>query len=322
MRTSCSFSAPGKAILFGEHAVVYGEPALAIPLPQLRANALIRRLSQPLTVMTADLQREPWGWKPDVCDWQDPISLMTALTLDHLQVSEIKGEVVIRSAIPIASGLGSGAAVSTVLGRAIAGLADSEISNAALNRLVFEVEKLHHGTPSGIDNVTVVYESPVYFVKDRPLQLVEVRLPLHLIVADTGIAALTRDAVDHVRELYRAMPKQIGSVFRRIGTIVDDARNRIGSGDNVGLGELMKENHRLLQTLAVSCPELDTLVEAALDGGALGAKLSGGGRGGNIVAVVDERSCESVKARLIRAGAKRVIGSRIGVRSGQDDHIN
>lgn len=300
-------SAPGKAILFGEHAVVYGIPAIAIPLSSIRARASCKDTAHPLTVIAEDLPRPVVTIVAEDFDRSDPLSLMAALTVEHLNTRDLTGEIRIRSDIPIASGLGSGAAVSAALGRAIALMQDSDIPDRELSKIVFEVEKLHHGTPSGIDNTVVVYEKPVYFVKDEAIEFIRIGDPLHIILGDTGIGSLTRDAVADVRSLFEREPVQTAKQFDEIGAIVNDARACIESGATARLGELMTANHHLLRGLNVSCAELDKLVDAALGGGALGAKMSGGGRGGNVIALVNDRSVTSVKDALVESGAKRLL---------------
>lgn len=315
----CQASAPGKAILCGEHAVVYGFPAIAVPLDDLRANARGKPTDKPLTIFAEDLASSPIGIETDECNRGYPLSLMARLTTKHLGLASARGEVRIKSDIPIASGLGSGAAVSAALGRAVAQIHGADISDEDLNRLVFEVEKLHHGTPSGIDNTVVVYESPLYYVKDASLDFIEIGKPLRLVLADTGIASLTRAAVADVRMLLRGAPAKTRQIFSEIGTIVDEARDCIEQGDSARLGALLTANHRLLHALTVSSPELDELVEAALKGGALGAKLSGGGRGGIVIALAHEDALCKVKDSLLRAGAKRVTATVVGQESQNDD---
>ncbi len=304
-------SAPAKVILLGEHAVVYGLPAIALPLSHVRAYADYQISESPLKVW-ADTRPDPLvQWTHITSCASNPLAAMIRLTAEHCAVSDLKGDIVIRSDIPVASGLGSGAAVSAALGRAVAAIAGQRISDCDLNALVYEVEKLHHGTPSGIDNTVVVYEKPVYFVKGKPIQSLDVSSPIHLVVADTGVAASTRDAVAHVRAQLEAQPPPTQDLLDGIGALVRQAHPLLKSGPIERIGSLMTRNHELLQTLGVSSRALDDLVAASIAAGAYGAKLSGGGRGGNIIALTNERRRPSVEAELIRAGAKRVLSSTL-----------
>ncbi len=299
-------SAPGKVILFGEHAVVYGRPAIAVPVPQVRATAVVEPAPEGagLTLVAADLEREV-SLRDAPSD--DPLAAIARLTLDHLGHPEPDVRLTVTSTIPIAGGMGSGAAVSTAIVRALASFFGQELPPAEVSRLVYEVEKLHHGTPSGIDNTVVAYERPVYFVRDRRMETFSPGAPLYLLIADSGVPSRTKEVVAAVRARWEKQPARYDFLFDRIGEVVDEAREAIEAGDVYTLGGLMDQNHELLRKIGVSSPELDELVEAARYGGALGAKLSGAGRGGNIIALVEEFSADEVEAVLRAAGAKRIV---------------
>jgi len=303
-------SAPGKVILFGEHAVVYGYPALAAPVLQVHAD-----------VQVSDSPRAGiWIEAPDIdlhtelnmLASDHPLSaiihkLLFILSIDPFPTLHIR----IDSTIPVASGLGSGAAVSVALIRALSTYIGHPFSDEQTNELAFEMEKLHHGTPSGIDNTVITYARPVYFVKGQPLEIFKVGKPFTLVIGDTGIRAPTRESVGDVRKLWEGDKEKWEKVFTTIGEIVNQARIMIGKGKTEKLGELMDQNHTLLQEMTVSSPELDKLVLGARNAGALGAKLSGGGRGGNMIALVKPETAETVANSLMKAGAKRVITTRV-----------
>lgn len=302
-------SAPGKIILFGEHAVVYGQPALAVPVPDIRATASISpgEAGSGLTIHAQDIdvtlslaEAAAHG-----------LTLMARTTLDWLKADEPDIVVGIHSGIPIAGGLGSGAAVSAALGRALARYFERDIAPADLSQLVYEVEKYHHGTPSGIDNTVVCYERPVYFVKDNIPEPFEIGQPFHLLIGDTGIASPTRETVGAVRAAWQANPAPFEALFGQIGSISRKARQAITQGRIDELGPLMDENQRLLEEMGVSSPELERLIRAALEAGASGAKLSGGGGGGNMIALVNPPDMDGVTLALRAAGAARVLRTEI-----------
>ena len=295
--------APGKIILFGEHAVVYGRAAIAAPIPQRQAHAEIfpsdRCLLQAVDLnQTIDLAQAPDD---------DPFALIVRLVCAELGRPLPPWRIVVRSEIPIASGLGSGAAISTAIARAMLAAFHVDLALDRLNTLVFEVEKLHHGTPSGIDNTVVVYGQPVWFVQGRPPEPFAVGESLHFLVADTGIASPTKVTVGDVRRGRQADPARYETLFDRIHDITKGAKAAIKAGDVTALGPAMNENQALLAALDVSSPALERLCTAARDAGALGAKLSGGGRGGNMIALVEPENGAGVKQALERAGAKRVM---------------
>jgi len=303
-------SAPAKIILFGEHAVVYGVPAIAIPISSLRAYATIEVSSEPLTIITSDLKIGERAIPVDLEDNLNPLIKMAALVLKYFgEVQKPSVKITLKSDIPIASGLGSGAAISTALGRAIATALYQDIPDKILNAMVYETEKIHHGTPSGIDNTVIVYETPIYFVKDKTIQHLNIKSPFHIIIADTGQTAFTHEAVGDVRKLHELDPIGTQIIFDKINSIVQQAMICITTGNIPQLGHLMTKNHWQLQKLTVSSTKLDNMVTAALDAGALGAKMSGGGRGGNMIALVEEANVQSVKDALRLAGATRVFDS-------------
>jgi mevalonate kinase len=303
-------SAPGKAILFGEHAVVYGRPAIAVPVTQVRATAIVEPAppGSGLALIAPDVEKRI---RLDAAPPDEPLAAAARLTLAHLSASPPDAVLTVQSTIPIAGGLGSGAAVSTALVRALAGFLGHTLEAAAVSEIVFEVEKIHHGTPSGIDNTVVAYEQPVYFAPGRPVQRLAVGQPLTLLVADTGIRSPTRRVVEHVRRAWERSPARYDALFDQIGDIADEARPAIELGDLDTLGLLMDDNHDLLVELGVSSPELDELVEIARIAGALGAKLSGAGRGGNMIALVEDGCADEVAWALRQAGATAVICTRV-----------
>jgi mevalonate kinase len=193
------------------------------------------------------------------------------------------------------------------------------MTDEEVNAFVFEIEKIHHGTPSGIDNTVVTYGKPVYFVKGQPIELLNVGCPFTILIGDTGIPAPTKESVGDVRHLWLNNKTYWETVFDKIGHVSYMARRTIEAGkttlSNVEaweiLGELMNENHELLQELKVSSPELDKLVSVALKSGALGAKLSGGGRGGNMIALVEDDKAEAIASSLKEAGAKNTIITQV-----------
>jgi mevalonate kinase len=307
-----STSAPAKIILFGEHAVVYGHPAIAVPVSSLRATATVLSNSaeRGFYIHAIDLNKT-LPINIDRGEIEDALELTVKLTLDTLNAPLPDTLIQIESQIPMASGLGSGAAVATALARAITFATGSEIDNETLNQLIFETEKLHHGTPSGVDNTVIVYEKPVYFIRDHPIETLHVGAPFQIVIGDTGESALTRESVGDVRKLLETRPERIKPILHQIGEIGKLARSAIETGAINDIGSLMLENHKLLHDLTVSSESLDILVEAAISAGALGAKLSGGGRGGNMIALVTPNTREKVKEALRMAGAIRVFDSQV-----------
>jgi len=303
-------SAPGKIILFGDHAVVYNRPALAVPVTQVHADVEV--LDSPrkgifINAPDIDLHAELNSLPSD-----HPIASVILKVFQHLGISQLPAlNISITSTIPVASGLGSGAAVLVALIKSLSSFLFHPLPDKEVNSLAFEIEKLHHGTPSGIDNTVITYNRPVYFIKGEPIETFTVGKEFTIVIGDTGISAPTKESVGDVRRLWLHDQSNYEKIFDEIAQIVLIARRSIESGKPELLGELMDQNHALLQSLTVSSPELDKLVEAARNAGALGAKLSGGGRGGNIIALTGQSKAESVAAALMSAGARRTIITHI-----------
>jgi mevalonate kinase len=308
MKSVASGTACGKVILFGEHAVVYRRPALAVPLTQVQATATVEPGEAGITIDAPDLQQTV---SLDRASPASPLAAIVRLTLAHLQLPPTSLKITINSTVPIASGLGSGAAVSTAIVRALAHWANVTLDEATVNALVFEVEKLHHGTPSGIDNTVIAYQQAVYFVRDEPIQLLNVAIPFTVVIGNTGVAGSTKVAVSDVRKGWEADRAQYEAWFDQIGALVQQARSAIETGALDQLGPLMDQNQALLRNINVSGTELERLIAAAKDAGAAGAKLVGGGRGGNMIALVNSQQIEMVIAALKDAGAVSVIVTEI-----------
>ncbi|MDX1520270.1 MAG: mevalonate kinase [Anaerolineae bacterium] len=306
-------SAPGKIILFGEHAVVYGRPAIAVPVNDVQAVATLTE-AEPgagFRLIAPDLGRDEQ--LPDVSP-DDPLGTMIGLTLDYLERPEIPDAILtVRSTIPLGRGLGSGAAVSTAIARAIGQYFGRSLPPAVVSALVYDVEKLYHGTPSGIDNTVVAFNQPVYFIKGRPIRRLRVAQPLTLVIADTGVVAPTHKVVGDLRRRWQADPAGHERFFDAIGGVVEKGRALIETpaAGIAELGALMNENQTILRTIGVSSPELDDLVEAARRAGAMGAKLSGAGWGGNMIALATTQNAPAIAEALDKARAVNVIVTKV-----------
>ena len=303
-------SAPGKIILFGEHAVVFGRAALAVPVTQLQARVNVSENSRGgiwIEAPNINLSSAIEELSPNHPLASVIYNVFSALSESHPPACTIY----IQSTIPVASGLGSGAAVSVAIVRALSAYLGQPLPDERVNKLAFEAEKLHHGTPSGIDNTVITYIKPVYFIKGRPVKTFHVGAPFTIVIGDTGILAPTKESVRSVRKLWETDKPRWEKVFDRVGNIAWDARQAIERGDLTDLGNLMNANQILLEKMTVSCPELDRLVEAARKSGAYGAKLSGGGRGGNMITLVKKENAPAMAEALKSAGAKRTTVTQV-----------
>jgi len=307
--------APGKIILFGEHAVVYGQPAIAIPVTKVNATA---RIIPILTGKTGQVQIQAVDIQLDTSltnlAEDHPLGTAVRLTFEAVAAMHIPPFTLqISSNIPISAGMGSSAAVSIAIIRALSAFLGKPLPSAEISDLAYEVEKIHHGKPSGIDNNVITYGKPVYYLRGKPIEFIQISHPTHWIIADTGEKTSTRETVLSVSALFDSDPKYCEPIFDKIGHLTQNARHALKVGDIKTLGKLMNENQQLLDALNVSSQQLDHLVDAARTAGAFGAKLSGGGRGGNVIALAPQDKLKSIEEALVKAGAQSTISTRLNV---------
>jgi len=295
--------APGKVILTGEHAVVYGQPAMAaIEANPDAKNGMVRIIAPDISLDTflADLPVD------------HPIATVFREVQAELGVENLPAlTLTVSSTIPIAAGLGSGAAISVAISRALSTFLGTPLSDESVSRIAFETDRYYHGTPSGIDNTVISYARLIFFTRGKPIEMLANPQSLTLVIADSGEKSLTGKVVHGLRTRVEVDPQRYQPVLEKIGTLSQAARDAILEGDSVRLGILLSDNHFLLQQLGVSSTNLDQLVRIAHEAGALGAKLSGAGSGGNMIALVNPADAQQVASALLSAGAVNAIVTTI-----------
>lgn len=305
-----SFTAPGKTILFGEHAVVYGHPAIAVPVDSIGLN--IKIFPTPDSRMNSIYYENPDTNESSlISDLPGEHFMILSLNtlMNILGVSQLPSMIIqVTSSIPLAAGMGSSAAFAVALCRAIFAYLGFNKSVEEINAAAFEIEKINHGSPSGIDNTVVAYNRAVYFEKSEPIRFIDIPKDMNLIFADSGMRVPTKEMVTEVHISYQKNRNKISKLLDEIGEVVKLALDAITEGDIEDVGNLMVQNHHLLQNLGVSSGILDKLVNTVLSHNALGAKLCGGGRGGSIVAISHPNDVESIINCLLDAGAKTCFG--------------
>lgn len=288
--------ATAKVILFGEHAVVYGAPALAAPVSSLVTRARVAFGDDAPRIRSAAysgaLDRAPERVSPTV----------TALlaTLERLEHPSAGVRLEIESDIPVARGLGSSAAVASAIVDATAAALGASLTEADRHELVQTAERAAHGSPSGLDARAVRADGPVWFRAGEAVP-VPVGAPLHLVIADTGVRGRTRLAVEEVAARRAVDPDGVDAAIARLGTLTFDARAAVAGGDISAVGRGMDEAQRILTGLGVGHPALDHLAVTARGAGALGAKLTGGGQGGCLIALGSGAEQALVLADALRA---------------------
>lgn len=307
-------SAPAKAILFGEHAVVFGYPAIAVPINELKTRVAIFALPQ-ATPGQVKISSPMIGMDTtmDQLDPADPMARLFELIKKHFSISHFPAcQIQIQSTIPVGSGLGSGASVSVAFLRALSSFMGSPLGDEDVCTYAFEIEKIHHATPSGIDNTVITYEKPVLYRKKKPISILKVKKPFELVIANSGPKESTSKTVASIREKHDQDPFLYDHYFESIGRITKNAALAIKRGDLDTLGSLFNDNQAILNKMDLSTAHIDELIEIALNSGAKGAKLTGAGKGGFVIALVDQKTRERVFRKLQDAGATDIHITTIG----------
>ncbi|PIQ28266.1 mevalonate kinase [bacterium (Candidatus Blackallbacteria) CG17_big_fil_post_rev_8_21_14_2_50_48_46] len=303
-----------KLILMGEHAVVYQQPALALPLPQLEAQVRIEASESAGILLEAPDLPALWDLPEPPQSSPEPLIETLVRALDALQAPWPACTVRIESKIPVARGLGSGTAVTTALWRAMANYCNVYPGLEQSLDFVQGMDQLYHGRPSGIDAQVIVREMPLRFMRPDHYSSLDLAQPLSLLVADSGQQAATRTQVEKVAEWRLAQPERSEWVFQEIGALVARAESCLAKAEMESLGILMNRNQELLIEMGVSTDGLNQLCSVARQAGALGAKLSGAGGGGVVVCLVSPESQHSVSEALNAAGAVAVYQVRVPAR--------
>ncbi|WP_280408327.1 mevalonate kinase [Nocardia brasiliensis] len=304
--------ASGKAILIGEHAVVYGVPAIAIPVPSLTLAA-VARLTSSLRRSTVDCPVEihidcaagiSTAGSATVPRREDgvAVAIATASTLWGVQRGRITIE--ISGNLPPARGVGFSAACAAAAVRAYAASTGNHLDAKTLFDLVQCAEQRTHGRASGVDAATVTAAGPIIF-RNGTARLLVTNLDAVVILADTGEPGLTRVAVRTVESVLNRQPGNTRLLLNTSRRLVDSALRALAAADADSLGARMTEFHRLLAEFGVSTIAVDRLVDAALGAGALGAKLTGGGLGGCVIALATPSTVPAVIEALAEQGAVR-----------------
>ncbi|HEY8520784.1 MAG TPA: hydroxymethylglutaryl-CoA reductase, degradative [Gammaproteobacteria bacterium] len=299
----------GKVVLLGEHAVVYGRHAIAAPVP-LTIKALVEDCDDGIHLLIPR-----WGVEyrlasnpADRRSFERPAGVV----LDKLGLSGRAMRIEVFPEVPRSMGLGGSAAMAVAIVRALdkhfrLGLSDEEV-----NLLAFESEKVAHGNPSGMDNTVACYARPIVFRPGTPplVEPLNIRQPIPAVIGMTGYEGLTAKTVGRVREAWQQDPKLYERIFDQIDALTLRGVQAIQDNDLHTLGELMNICHGMLNALQVSTPELEQLVDIARQNGALGAKLTGGGGGGSIIAVCEGDTAPVVDA--IRAAGFQAVAVQLG----------
>jgi len=305
----------GKVILFGEHFVVHGVPGIASAIDST-ADAEVKKAAKGITIK--DERKGAKGYAEEK-RLQQIESIERMLKAMGLKPDKTAMSIWLGGDLPGFSGLGASAASSVAIARAITQEFGLTLSDEKINAVAYEAEKAYAGNPSGIDNTAATFGGLIWFKKNMTggpdtIEKLSIRKPVEIIIGSTGKVANTKAMVEGVAERKRENPQKYNSLFKQAEELAFAGRKALEEYDLKKIGELMNENHRLLQEIEVSSKELDFLVDIARKQGALGAKLTGGGGGGCMTALTPTKKLQETIARAIEKEGFEVLKTKIGVK--------
>jgi mevalonate kinase len=304
----------GKVILFGEHFVVHGVPGVVSAIDSA-TDVEVKKTEKGITVV--DERKDAKGYVGEK-KAQQLESIDRMLRAMGIEAKAAAFSIWLGGNLPGFSGLGASAASSVAIARAIAEEFGKQLSDERINEIAYEAEKAYAGTPSGIDNTAATYGGLLWFKKNmsggaNTIERISIRKPVEIVIGSTGIVANTKAMVEGVAERKKNNPQKYDPIFKQAENLAFAGRKALENYDLKTVGELMNENHRLLQEIGVSIKELDMLVDLARKQGAFGAKLTGGGGGGCMVALTPTRALQEKVAQAIEKAGCKVLLTKIGV---------
>ena len=272
-----------KIILMGEHSVVYGQPAIALPLPSVQLSVTLSSRQDNQRIIKS---RYYHGSLENLPSSMIGIKKLIDTLSARFNDQETGWDLKIESQLPAERGMGSSAASAIAIIRAFFDYYDEPLDRTLLLQLADVEEQITHRSPSGLDAATVSSDKPLFYVKGRIGVPIEMNLDASLVIADTGKKGATKEAILAVKDELKNNDEKAEEHIKHLGELVNQTKDYLAQNDIVKLGDALNFAQTDLAALNVSDPSLDHLIHVARDNGALGAKLTGGGRGGCMIALM------------------------------------
>lgn len=301
-------SAPGKMILFGEHSVVYGKPAVVLAIDR-RANVYAEKRSDNKIFIDADNLGFSGYFEDDTYHpvrgraWRGrnlaALNVAAKKTMEYLGVQG-GANLKVRSMIPIAVGLGSSAAICVATVAAVERLHDAGLKQEEISNIAFEGETIIHGKPSGVDNNVSTFAGVMSYDRENGIKRHKLDQDIPFIIGNSKKKRSTRKMVENVAALKERNPEEMNNILDSMGQIAESGLDALMKSDIHRIGDLMNLNHGLLSAIGVSTMKLEILCHTSRNNGALGAKLTGAGGGGCMIALAEEPVIPDIERAIRR----------------------
>lgn len=302
----------GKTILFNEHFVVYGIPSIVSAIYRY-TTAEVRRFDG-MECKIIDNRKAAPGYKEEKLEQQKK-SVENIFDAMELLPSDNWVEIELGGNLYASSGVGASAASCVAIARALSDYYLITLSDEEINEIAYEGEKAYHGNPSGVDNTASTFGGLIWFKREpREVERIDIE-PVEVVLGYSGKTANTTAAIEGVRKRKEENPRQYNEIFYCANELAHSARKALEENDLKEVGHLMNINHQLLQEIEISTPELDELVELSVENGAYGAKLTGGGLGGNMVALTPGKDLQERVSSAIEEKGYEATKTLIGAKS-------
>lgn len=297
---------PGKSILFGEHAVVYGYPAIATAI-SIKSYCQIEQFDQGkiiihlrnygtffeapnLEILRSQIPSKYQQFCAGLQHFKEHYDIETKNILINIESDLFPG-----------AGLGSSASISVAMIFALNSYFQLNLEKNQINKIAYELEKIIHGTPSGIDNTVCTYGNAIFF-QQGDFEFIDIKDDIPLLVTYTNVEHNTKEAIGRIRDLKTKNPNKTEKLFKKIEELTNQAKEELEKGNIRRLGELMNKNQNYLTKLQISNKEINEVVRTANDNGAFGSKLTGAGLGGCVISIGQKEKLERIALKLEKKG--------------------